>query len=336
VSHPSGPRDWSPDPAPWSTTSPAGWGDGAPHGEPGPPPHRRDLRRRRTPRSLRVLPWLVVLTIAAVYGSRWLPEIGLVTDLRSSLTDALPLPAPTDRDYPTPGYEEADARLLPAVVVPDAGGYAVQQTQPEPEGSTVPVTWSPCRPLHLVVDPTGAPEGFVDQVTAVAAEVSAATGLVLTVDGTTTEAASAVRPAYLPEQYGDRWAPVLVRFSDETIVPDLVGDVVGVAGTQTVHDRVAGTSFLVSGSVYLDGTLLTDPGLLEWYPEVLRHEMAHLVGLDHVDDPAQLMYPTTTVHGFQAGDLAGLALVGQGAWAPGVCGARARRCSPARTRRTCR
>jgi hypothetical protein len=37
-----------------------------------------------------------------------------------------------------------------------------------------------------------------------------------------------------------------------------------------------------------------------------------------VDDPAQLMYPTTTVHGFQAGDLAGLALVGQGACAPGI------------------
>lgn len=319
MSQPTGPRDWSPDPAPWSTTSPAGgWTDGS-GAAPTPPPSRRDLRRRRrTPRSLRVLPWLVVLTIVAVYGSRWLPEIGLVTDLRGSLTGALPLPAPTDRDYPAPGYEEAGTRLLPAVVVPDAGGYAVQQTQPEPTGSTVPVAWSPCRPLHLVVDPTGAPDGFVDQVTAVAAEVEAATGLVLTVDGTTTEGASAARPAYLPEQYGDRWAPVLVRFSDEATVPDLAGDVAGVAGTQTVRDRAAGTSFLVSGSVYLDTTLLTEPGALEWYPEVLRHEMAHLVGLDHVDDPTQLMYPTTTVHGFQTGDLAGLALVGQGACAPGV------------------
>jgi hypothetical protein len=260
----------------------------------------------------------VVLTIAAVYGARWLPEIGVVQSLRGTLSDALPLPAATDRDYPTPGYEEAEARLLPPVAGPDAAGYAVQQTQPEPEGSTVPVAWSPCRPVHLVVDPTGAPEGFADLVTVVAGEITAATGLVLTVDGTTTEAASAERPAYLPEQYGDRWAPVLVRFSDAATVPDLTGDVVGVAGTQTVHDRIAGVSFLVSGSVYLDATLLTDPGALEWYPEVLRHEMAHLVGLDHVDDPAQLMYPTTTVHGFQAGDLAGLALVGQGACAPGI------------------
>jgi hypothetical protein len=42
------------------------------------------------------------------------------------------------------------------------------------------------------------------------------------------------------------------------------------------------------------------------------------VGLDHVDDPAQLMYPTTGMPTFQAGDLTGLAELGRGDCAPGV------------------
>jgi hypothetical protein len=312
---PDGPRDWSPDPAPWSTTPPA-WRTGPaaplPEGAVWRPPPEPPRRRRRRP--LRALPWLVVLVVVAVYGARWLPAL----PLGGSLGALLPLPAPTDRSYPTPGHEEAATRLSPAATAPDpaATGYAFQQTQTLADGRTVPVTWSPCRPVHLVVDPAGAPGDFQAVVTAAAAEVSAVTGLVLVVDGTTTEAAAADRGAYLPVPYGDRWAPVLVRFTDEATVPDLAGDVVGVAGVQSVQDTGTGTTSYVSGSVYLDGTLLTDPGAAAWYPAVLRHELGHLVGLDHVDDAGQLMHPTTTVTGFQAGDLAGLALLGQGACAP--------------------
>ncbi|MDX5317789.1 MAG: hypothetical protein LPK38_00260 [Actinomycetes bacterium] len=43
------------------------------------------------------------------------------------------------------------------------------------------------------------------------------------------------------------------------------------------------------------------------------------MGLDHVEDPTQLMNPvTTTVTTFQDGDLTGLAALGQGACAPGL------------------
>jgi hypothetical protein len=44
-----------------------------------------------------------------------------------------------------------------------------------------------------------------------------------------------------------------------------------------------------------------------------------VLGLGHVDDPIQLMYPTTSdVHDFAAGDLAGLTQLGSGVCVPEV------------------
>ncbi|NKY09356.1 peptidase M10A and M12B matrixin and adamalysin [Cellulomonas hominis] len=285
-------------PSGWPAPSdPRGW-------VPAEPPRRRS-------RAAVVLPWLVVGVLAAVYGAQWLPTIA---EGRLPWLSGL-VPA-TARDHPRPGVEEAGSRLAPEVTVAAPGGtYAFPETRPGPDGEPAPVGWSPCRPVHVVVDPAGAPSDFATQVQGVLAEVSAATGLVLADDGTVTEAASADRDPFQPEVYGDRWAPVLVRFTDEATVPDLAGDVAGVAHTLMMADPVSAEAFIVSGSVYLDVTLLDRPG---GYLPVLRHEVAHLVGLDHVDDPTQLMHPVTPVDTFQQGDLAGLAAVGRGPCAPGL------------------
>lgn len=50
----------------------------------------------------------------------------------------------------------------------------------------------------------------------------------------------------------------------------------------------------------------------------MLHELGHLVGLDHVNDPTQLMYPETSgeMTDFAAGDLTGLAELGRGACFP--------------------
>ena len=43
----------------------------------------------------------------------------------------------------------------------------------------------------------------------------------------------------------------------------------------------------------------------------LLHELGHLVGLDHVDDPNELMYPRAAERtSYGPGDLKGLALLG--------------------------
>ncbi|MBC7291836.1 MAG: matrixin family metalloprotease [Actinotalea sp.] len=215
---------------------------------------------------------------------------------------------------PTAGVDEQPTRLLPAPLLPyERGTYAFLQVQRDGE----PVTWSPCRPIRYVLNTAGAPDDFAEKVRAVADEVSAATGLVLLEDGTTAEAPTLGREPFQPERYGDRWAPVLIAFADERSI-DVFDTAAGVASPQRV--TVRGRAHYVSGAVYLHTDLL-DTWRRPWseaaWVAVLRHELGHLVGLDHVEDKDELMYPTAGHESrFGAGDLEGLAALGLGRCAP--------------------
>lgn len=238
-------------------------------------------------------------------------------------TPAVHLPPTTERNYPKPGFEEAPAPLgVPPTPTAAEGPYSFNAEQTRSSGSRLAVAWSPCRPIRYVTDLTGAPEGFTTQLQAVLAEVSTATGLRFVDDGLTVEAADIDRAPFLPALYGDRWAPVLIRFADETDVAFLAGDVVGVATPTHATDPTTGRTHLVTGAVYLDDEILDDQpatGAGPAHVEVLRHEVGHLVGLGHVRDPSQAMHPSTSgVTAFQPGDLTGLAILGRGPCAPGL------------------
>jgi hypothetical protein len=195
---------------------------------------------------------------------------------------------------------------VPAPVAPGEGGFAFLV----PGADGAPVAFDPCRPVHWVLRPDGEPPGGRAVVEQAFAEVSRATGLRFVFDGLTDEAPAEERARVQPYRYGERWSPVLVAWSTEHEVAALSGRRVG-SGVASWTD--AGGRRLVSGQLVLDRVDLTD-GRGELRPlaaGTALHELAHVVGLGHVDDRAQLMHPVMGERGaFGDGDLRGLHALG--------------------------
>ena len=343
---PAPPAAWSPAPPPQQPTWPPGpsagwppprqptWPPGPSAGwPPAPPPAWAPVpvRRRRGPTILAtVVVWALVMVVIVVgvpaLTRRDAPPLRADGDpsdvVRLADPDRLPTPEALERTSPTPGFEEADTRLAAPVEAPEHPSYRFLDTQVL-RGHLVPIAWSPCRPVHVVLNPAGAPDGFEEGLLDALGVLSEATGLVFVYDGETAEPADVDREAYQPYRYGDRWAPVLAAWTDDDGLADLEGDVVGLAMSHTDIDPVSGAHVRVSGLVFLDTDLRRYPrdptGQPAWV-SVLHHELGHLVGLDHVTDESQLMHPqdSGTHVSYEDGDRAGLAELGRGTCAPGV------------------
>jgi hypothetical protein len=190
-------------------------------------------------------------------------------------------------------------------------GYAVWERNDD----GVPVRWDPCSPIELVVSPAGAPAGGMADLEEAVARLVDATGLDLRIIGPTDERPRADRPPYQPERYGHRWAPVLVawatpheggirlRTSDRGVAVPIA---VGPRG-----DRTYVTAQVALNAERTDLAPGFDDRAGSW-GSTLLHELVHVLGLDHVADPTQLMdvHPGEGPVELGEGDLAGLAAVG--------------------------
>ncbi len=223
---------------------------------------------------------------------------------------------------PMPGLEEASSPLgaPPEVSGKTSTSYRLQATQ---EDDVTPVTWSPCRPIHYVVRTANQPRGGAAGIERAVAAVSAATGLIFVADGTTTESPDMDRDAYQPNRYGDRWAPVLVAWATADEVPDFGVDIAGEAASVRVTTP-SGDEAFVSGEVLLDPASYREISRIAGRPAadaVILHEFGHLVGLAHVNDTKQVLFPRSgpgSPTAFARGDLAGLAALGRGACQPDI------------------
>ncbi len=221
--------------------------------------------------------------------------------------------------------------LAPATTTHDAaaasrqGGLTVTRTY-RPRGGKAwrPITgggvrgqhWSPCglKPgvISYRVNPRGLPRGGLGEIKKAFRMVTAATGFSFRYLG---------RTKVIPLKKGSgvitRNANITLAYSTPKKVPSLRGPVLA---TTPVAAGYSGTKIyrIFEAGVVIDKTFRFRPGFGSGRPSrgaTLIHELGHAVGLDHVEDPRQMMYPAPTRHAasYAKGDLRGLAKVGVGA-----------------------
>jgi hypothetical protein len=234
-------------------------------------------------------------------------------------------PVDTGIPHPTAGIGEHTNPLgTPLAVTEHSDAYKYILTQSD--GHT-PVTWDPCRAIHYVTRVGNEPTGGPEVLDAALARISQVTGLQFVNDGSTDETLGPDRPVFQPDRYGDQWVPVLIQWSapGENADFDATDAIVMAQTVPTPVRAAAGPNVYVTGQVNLSsawfGLLLNDPTVTDGAVRaqaIMEHELGHLVGLDHIADPAQLMNSFSDQRDYQPGDLTGLAALGSGACAPSL------------------
>ncbi|MBL8932366.1 MAG: matrixin family metalloprotease [Kineosporiaceae bacterium] len=219
----------------------------------------------------------------------------------------------------------ATGLLAPGTAAAATGrGYAVS-TAKLSDGRRVVLRWNPCQVITYRVNVSAVPlrrrPAMLAQVRAAVTRLGTASGLRFSFVGTT-------RTVPRSTTIAGQDAELMIAVTTPSSTDFTIGKgVLGYGGyrywqwtTTTPSGRRVGGAAIARGWVVLDSAGLGSmrpgfgPGATQG--NVILHELAHAIGLDHVDDRRQLLYPTllpTAPDGYARGDRAGLRVVGRAA-----------------------
>ena len=224
-------------------------------------------------------------------------------------------PAPSPVPPAATGDGISTAPLLPGTTTTTssgAGKYAFLDTW----ANGKPARWNPCAPIHYAVNVAGAPQGALALVQQAVARLASATGAGFVFDGTTSEVPTSEWGFEPSTSFPKGWQPLLIGFPTDAQSDLLDGENAGAAFPVTLEFTNSGELVDVSGAVAVDGDLadvlpMTFGGAS--VGSILLHEIAHALGLGHVDDKAEIMNPTIgawTPSTWGKGDAEGLRQLG--------------------------
>lgn len=235
--------------------------------------------------------------------------------------------AVSDRSVTNRSVANSSVRAASSEAVVSAGsaGYAVQRVT-LPDGRRVVVRFNPCQAavtykVNVAAVPSGSRASVLAEIRSGITRLSATTGIGYRYRGTTTEVP---RTSSIDRQSAE--LVVAVSTSRSTDV-GIGGSTVGMGGYHYwVWQSTSASGRLVAGAAIGRSWVVLDrDGLARLRPgfgagatrgNVILHELGHSVGLEHVTDRRQLMFPSLSSaapNGYAAGDRAGLVALGRSA-----------------------
>lgn len=196
-----------------------------------------------------------------------------------------------------------DACAKPYMVPPaDHSSYSFSRTFAN--GS--PHRFSSCRIVRWQISSSNAPAGAEELLKLAFAKTEAATGIDFEFAGWTSETVDTRVSNTANYRDGGLWKPILVDFGLQPQNSSMCGSA-GCGYMYTINGQI------VSGALIMNKSLPMAWGEPNGLGEVAIHEIGHVVGLGHISDSDQVMYPyASTLTEYHSGDLRGLWYVGIG------------------------